>query len=104
MKRRSRRVQEKINAVTFGFGGRTRIATALHRPCIGIRPKHEPRGPGARLQRRYDTDEPEALARVLAQMRAPARVFSGSIRPSKPPKSARWRQARAEVARFMPGL
>ena len=30
LKKRSGRVQEKINAVTFGFGGGTRIATSLH--------------------------------------------------------------------------
>ena len=103
MRRRSPRVQEKINAVTFGFGGGTRIASSLHEAL------HTHLGRGlARgdlflvFSDGYDTDEPGALAEVLGQVRARgARI--GWLHPTvQAPDSAAMAQAAAHVTRFMP--
>lgn len=70
MQRDSARVQEKINAVTAGFGGGTRIAA-----CLQAFAASEAR---AQLQRAsrvwvcsdgFDTDEPEALTEALQALR-----------------------------------
>ncbi|QKO21994.1 VWA domain-containing protein [Rhodoferax sp. BAB1] len=103
MKRRSDRVQEKINAVTFGFGGGTRIASSLHEAL------HTHLGRGLHrgdlflvFSDGYDTDEPEALAAVLAQVRARgARV--GWLHPTvEVPASAAMVLAAPHVNRFLP--
>lgn len=107
MKRRSQRVQEKINAVTFGFGGGTRIASSLHEAL------HTHLGRGGRgvlgrgdlflvFSDGYDTDEPEALAQVLAQVRARgARI--GWLHPTiQVPRSAAMELAAQHVTRFLP--
>jgi len=77
LKRASGRVQEKINAVTFGFGGGTRIAASL-REFTAVHAR-------AALTRRsivmvcsdgYDTDPPEALRESLrAVVGRGARVY-----------------------------
>lgn len=103
MKRRSERVQEKVNAVTFGFGGGTRIASCLHEAL------HTHLGCGLYrgdlflvFSDGYDTDEPEALAAVLAQVRARgARV--GWLHPTvQVPQSAAMALAAQHVTRFLP--
>lgn len=103
MKRRSERVQEKVNAVTFGFGGGTRIASSLHEAL------HTHLGRGlARgdlflvFSDGYDTDEPEALAAVLAQVRSKgARI--GWLHPTEQvPQSAAMDLAAQHVTRFLP--
>lgn len=107
MKRRSLRVQEKVNAVTFGFGGGTRIASSLHEAL------HVHLGRGGRqglgrgdlflvFSDGYDTDEPAALAAVLAQVRARgARV--GWLHPTvEVPRSAAMELAAQHVTRFLP--
>lgn len=107
MKRRGERVQEKVNAVTFGFGGGTRIASSLHEALH----THLARGGQNGLGRGdlflvfsdgYDTDEPEALAAVLAQVRARgARV--GWLHPTvQVPESAAMVLAAPFVTRFLP--
>lgn len=71
LQRGSASVQEKVNAVTAGFGGGTRIATSItdfsqvHARAQLTR--------GARvwvLSDGFDADEPEALAAALARVRA----------------------------------
>lgn len=103
MKRRNERVQEKVNAVTFGFGGGTRIASSLHEAL------HTHLGRGLSrgdlflvFSDGYDTDEPEALAAVLAQVRARgARV--GWLHPTvRVPQSAAMASAAPFVTRFLP--
>jgi len=103
MKRRSDKVQEKVNAVTFGFGGGTRIASCLHEAL------HTHLGRGLHrgdlflvFSDGYDTDEPEALAAVLAQVRARgARV--GWLHPTvQVPRSAAMELAAQHVTRFLP--
>ncbi len=107
MKRRSERVQDKVNAVTFGFGGGTRIASSLYEALH----THLGRGGKGALGRGdlflvfsdgYDTDEPEALAAVLAQVRARgARV--GWLHPTvQVPASAAMERAAVHVTRFLP--
>lgn len=107
MKRRGERVQEKVNAVTFGFGGGTRIASSLQEAL------HTHLGRGARqglargdlflvFSDGYDTDAPEDLAAVLAQVRARgARV--GWLHPTvQVPQSAAMALAAPFVTRFLP--
>ena len=103
MKRRSSRVQEKINAVTFGFGGGTRIASCLHDALHQHLGRALSRGDLVLVfSDGYDTDEPAALAEVLSQIRARgARIFW--LHPTvQPPQSAAMAGARAEVTRFVP--
>jgi uncharacterized protein with von Willebrand factor type A (vWA) domain len=103
MKRRSSRVQEKINAVTFGFGGGTRIASCLHDALHRHLGRALSRGDVVMIfSDGYDTDEPGSLADVLAQIRARgARIFW--LHPTRqPPESAAMVSARAQVNRFMP--
>lgn len=71
LRRRSGRVQERINAVTFGFGGGTRIATSLHAFAEGeARDALEPGALVMVLSDGYDTDPPHRLAESLAAIRA----------------------------------
>ncbi|MBU0590252.1 MAG: VWA domain-containing protein [Gammaproteobacteria bacterium] len=103
MKRRSERVQEKINAVTFGFGGGTRIATCLEEALHLHLRRSLARGDLFLVfSDGYDTDEPQALAEVLAQVRARgARV--GWLHPTVAvPQSEAMHQAAPFVTRFLP--
>lgn len=69
MKSRTGRVQEKINAVTFGFGGGTRIATSLN-DFVGTHARAALSGRSIVLvlSDGYDTDPPEALRDSLARI------------------------------------
>jgi uncharacterized protein with von Willebrand factor type A (vWA) domain len=77
LRRTSGRVQEKINTISFGFGGGTRIASSLQE-FAGVHAR-------AALSRRsmvlicsdgYDTDPPDALRASLAHIRRRgARIF-----------------------------
>lgn len=103
MKRRSLRVQEKVNAVTFGFGGGTRIATSLHEALHTHLGRALGRGDLFLVfSDGYDTDEPGALAAVLAQVRARgARI--GWLHPTvQLPQSAAMELAAPYVTRFLP--
>lgn len=84
MHRSSSRVQEKINAVTFGFGGGTRIATNLHaflEQSKQARSGHRTRGLTKRdvvyvLSDGFDTDPPQqTLAAIEAIRRRGAELF-----------------------------
>jgi len=70
LKRNSERVQEKVNAVTFGFGGGTRIASNLET----FMKVHIGRKLGSRdlvyvLSDGYDTDPPEDTERAIRAIR-----------------------------------
>jgi uncharacterized protein with von Willebrand factor type A (vWA) domain len=103
MKRRSERVQEKVNAVTFGFGGGTRIASCLHEALH----QHLGRGLGRGdlfmvFSDGFDTDAPEALAEVLAQVRARGARVCWLHPTVQVPQSAAMALAAQHVTRFMP--
>ncbi|MGB7596615.1 MAG: VWA domain-containing protein [Gallionella sp.] len=103
LKKRSGRVQEKINAVTFGFGGGTRIATSLH-DFVTLYAKNSlaTKSVVLVLSDGYDTDPPEELARVLQSISAKgAKVFW--LHPSKRTHfSASLELASLYVNRFIP--
>jgi uncharacterized protein with von Willebrand factor type A (vWA) domain len=77
LKKNSGRVQEKINTVTFGFGGGTRIASNVQ--TFLTQCQHGPNGQRIRglgrhdimfvLSDGYDTDSPEALPKVLQSVK-----------------------------------
>jgi uncharacterized protein with von Willebrand factor type A (vWA) domain len=103
LKRRSERVQEKVNAVTFGFGGGTRIASCLSEAVHVHLGRALSRGDLFMVfSDGYDTDEPEALAEVLSQVKARgARVCW--LHPTKEaPTSAAMVLAAPFVTRFLP--
>ncbi|MBV5298328.1 MAG: VWA domain-containing protein [Rhodoferax sp.] len=103
LKRRSERVQEKVNAVTFGFGGGTRIASCLSEALHVHLERSLSRGDLFMVfSDGYDTDEPEALAEVLSQVKARgARVCW--LHPTKEaPTSAAMVLAAPYVTRFLP--
>ncbi len=103
MKRRSERVQEKINAVSFGFGGGTRIASCLHEALH----RHLDRSLGRGdlfmvFSDGFDTDDPHVLAEVLAQVRARGAQICWLHPTVRVPESAAMTLATPHVTRFMP--
>ena len=107
MKQSSQRVQEKINAVTFGFGGGTRIGSSLHTAVH----QHLGRSSGRPLARGdlfmvfsdgYDTDEPQLLGEVLRQVRARGARVCWLHPTVQAPASAAMAIAAQHVNRFMP--
>lgn len=103
LRRRSERVQEKVNAVTFGFGGGTRIASCLHEALHQHLGRALARGDLFMVfSDGFDTDAPEALAEVLAQVRARG-VRVCWLHPTvQVPQSAAMALAARHVTRFMP--
>ena len=103
MKRRSERVQEKVNAVTFGFGGGTRIASCLHEALHQHLSRSLARGDLFLVfSDGYDTDEPHALAEVLAQVRGRGARVCWLHPTVQAPQSAAMRLAAPFITRFMP--
>ena len=103
MRRRSERVQEKVNAVTFGFGGGTRIASCLHEALHQHLGRSLGRGDLFMVfSDGFDTDEPEALAEVLAQVRARGARVCWLHPTVQVPQSAAMALAARHVTRFMP--
>lgn len=103
MKRRSERVQDKINAVTFGFGGGTRIASCLHEALHQHLGRSLGRGDLFMVfSDGFDTDEPDALAGVLAQVRARGARVCWLHPTVQVPQSAAMALAAPHVTRFMP--
>jgi uncharacterized protein with von Willebrand factor type A (vWA) domain len=103
MKRRSERVQEKVNAVTFGFGGGTRIASCLHEALHQHLNRSLARGDLFLVfSDGYDTDEPHALAEVLAQVRGRGARVCWLHPTVQAPQSAAMLLAAPFITRFMP--
>jgi uncharacterized protein with von Willebrand factor type A (vWA) domain len=102
LQRDSAAVQEKVNAVTAGFGGGTRIATSLqdfHR--VHARAQL---GRGARLwvlSDGFDADPPEQLAAELAAVRARGATITWFHPAAQPPASGAMERARPLVQRFV---
>ncbi len=103
MKRRSERVQEKVNAVTFGFGGGTRIASCLDEALHQHLDRSLKRGDLFLVfSDGYDTDEPHALAEVLARVRGRGARVCWLHPTVQVPQSAAMELAAPFVTRFMP--
>jgi uncharacterized protein with von Willebrand factor type A (vWA) domain len=102
LQRDSAAVQEKVNAVTAGFGGGTRIATSLadfHR--IHARAQL---GRGAQLwvlSDGFDADPPEQLAAELAAVRGRGAQITWFHPAPEPPASGAMLAARPLVRRFV---
>jgi uncharacterized protein len=102
LQRDSTTVQEKINAVTAGFGGGTRIATSL----ADFRRVHARAQltRGARvwvLSDGFDADEPHLLAEELAAVRARGARLLWFHPSEQPPNSAALLPCRPLIERFV---
>jgi len=102
LQRDSATVQEKVNAVTAGFGGGTRIATSL-RDFVDVHARGQLQR-GSRvwlLSDGYDADPPEQLAAALARVSGRgARVHWFHPGPQRP-ASAAMAGAASQVQRFI---
>ncbi|OIQ98523.1 VWA domain containing CoxE-like protein [mine drainage metagenome] len=103
LKKRTGRIQEKINAVTFGFGGGTRIATSLH-DFVTVHAKSALASKSIVLvlSDGYDTDPAGDLAQALQLIAAKgAKIFW--LHPSERTHfSASLELASPYVKRFIP--
>ena len=103
MRTRSKRIQEKVNAVSFGFGGGTRIAH-----CLGeALDLHLGRALKSGdifmvLSDGYDTDAPEDLSAVLARVKARGARICWLHPTVERPQSEAMRLAAPHVTHFMP--
>ncbi|MBA4178335.1 MAG: hypothetical protein C0505_17525 [Leptothrix sp. (in: Bacteria)] len=95
-------VQEKVNAVTAGFGGGTRIATSLHDfHAVHARAQL---GRAARvwvLSDGFDADEPQRLAQELAAVRSRGARITWFHPAEHRPASAAMQAALPLVTRFV---
>ncbi len=102
LQRDSKSVQEKVNAVTAGFAGGTRIATSVA-DFAGVHAR-------AQLQRSarvwvlsdgFDADEPEQLAEQLAALRRRGARITWFHPGDAPPASGAMQRAAPQVQRFV---
>ena len=103
MRSDSAAVQEKINAVTAGFGAGTRIAANLQ--AFARRHARAQLGRHARiwlLSDGFDTDAPEDLAQALGALRGHGARITWFHPPRQPPASLAVQRARTLVDRFIP--
>jgi uncharacterized protein with von Willebrand factor type A (vWA) domain len=103
LQRDSATVQEKINAVTAGFGGGTRIAASVadfHR--VHARAQLGRRARVWVLSDGYDADEPQRLAEELAAVRARGARLSWFHPGATVPASAAMVPCRPLIDRFVP--
>ncbi len=103
MQRDSAAIQEKINAVTAGFGAGTRIAQCLQDFCrVQVRAQI---GAGARVwifSDGFDTDAPEALPLALQAVRARGARITWFHPTRAVPEAAALQRSRACIDRFVP--
>jgi uncharacterized protein with von Willebrand factor type A (vWA) domain len=103
LQRDSAAVQEKVNAVTAGFGGGTRIATSLA-DFVGVHARAQ-LGRGARvwvLSDGFDADEPHRLAEQLLRVRGRGgRITWFHPNPARP-ASAAMQACDGLIERFIP--
>ncbi|MDB6001155.1 MAG: domain containing CoxE-like protein, partial [Rhizobacter sp.] len=103
LQRHSGQVQEKVNAVTAGFGGGTRIATSV----ADFHRVHARRqlGTGARvwiLSDGFDADEPQRLAEELRRVRARGARITWFHPTAGRPASAAMQACTPLIERFVP--
>jgi uncharacterized protein with von Willebrand factor type A (vWA) domain len=102
LQRDSGTVQEKVNAVTAGFAGGTRIATSLedfHR--VHARAQLGRRAQVWVLSDGFDADEPHRLAEALATVRGRGARITWFHPSPAVPASAALQAARSHVQRFV---
>ncbi|MFN9005005.1 MAG: vWA domain-containing protein [Betaproteobacteria bacterium] len=102
LQRDSGAVQEKVNAVTAGFAGGTRIATSLadfHR--VHARAQLGRRAQVWVLSDGFDADEPQRLAEELAAVRGRGARITWFHPSPAVPASAAMQAARPQVQRFV---
>jgi uncharacterized protein with von Willebrand factor type A (vWA) domain len=102
LQRDSGAVQEKINAVTAGFGGGTRIATSLV-DFHGVHARAQ-LGRSARVwvfSDGFDADAPERLREELAAVRGRGARITWFHPGANPPASGAIQQARPLIERFV---
>lgn len=102
LRRDSATVQEKVNAVSAGFGGGTRIATSL----CDFHGTHVRTGLGraARvwvLSDGFDADPPDRLAEEIAVVRARGATVTWFHPSERVPASAAIESARSAIGRFV---
>lgn len=103
MQRDSAAVQEKVNAVTAGFGAGTRIAASLNE-FVRVHARAQLRR-SARvwvLSDGFDTDEPEQLAIALRALRAHGARITWFHPTREVPAAAALKAARSYIDRFIP--
>lgn len=102
LQRDSAAVQEKVNAVTAGFGGGTRIATSVA-DFVGVHARAQ-LGRSSRvwiLSDGFDADPPAALAAQLARVRGRGARISWFHPTELPPASAEMQACDGLIERFV---
>lgn len=102
LQRDSAAVQEKVNAVTAGFGGGTRIATSMA-DFVGVHARAQ-LGRSARvwvLSDGFDADEPHRLAEELARVRARGARITWFHPTALPPASQAMQPCTGLIERFV---
>jgi uncharacterized protein with von Willebrand factor type A (vWA) domain len=103
MRARSKRIQEKVNAVSFGFGGGTRIAHCLGQALdVHLGRTLQSGDIFLVLSDGYDTDAPEDLSAVLARVKARGARICWLHPTVERPQSEAMRLAAPYVTHFMP--
>ncbi|MBV2216894.1 MAG: VWA domain-containing protein, partial [Diaphorobacter sp.] len=103
MQRDSAAVQEKINAVTAGFGAGTRIASSLQ-DFARVHARAQLRR-GAHvwvMSDGFDTDAPDQLAEALRHLRGHGAHITWFHPTRTPPAAAALQGARGHIHRFVP--
>lgn len=103
MQRDSATVQEKINAVTAGFGAGTRIAASLHE--FARQHARAQLGRGARVwvfSDGFDTDATDHLAEALHEVRSRGARITWFHPTRQVPAATALQRARGSIERFIP--
>lgn len=103
MQRDTPAIQEKVNAVTAGFGGGTRIAASLQ--DFARQHARAQLNRGSRVwvfSDGFDTDEPELLSAAMREVRARGARITWFHPTRQVPAAAAVQQARRCIERFVP--
>ena len=103
MQRDTPAIQEKVNAVTAGFGGGTRIAASLQ--DFARQHARAQLNRGSRVwvfSDGFDTDEPELLSAAMQEVRARGARITWFHPTRQVPAAAAVQQARGCIERFVP--
>jgi uncharacterized protein with von Willebrand factor type A (vWA) domain len=103
MQRDTPSIQEKVNAVTAGFGGGTRIAASLQ--DFARQHARAQLNRGSRVwvfSDGFDTDEPELLSAAMQEVRARGARITWFHPTRQVPAAAAVQQARRCIERFVP--